>query len=146
MKPVDTLEPCFVQEVPAQLEAGKLYISIEYGSINHLCACGCGYEVVTPLHPARWGIFYDGDAVSLWPSVGSAGLSCRSHYVIERNRVVWLAALSDNAARSGAERDRRALEAHRGTSRDSQKDRRGWWRRWSQLSPTPDGYRRCRRS
>jgi hypothetical protein len=135
LKPVETLEPCLVQEVPAQLDPGKLYISIEYGSINHLCACGCGHEVVTPLHPARWAIYYNGDTISLWPSVGSVGLPCRSHYVIECNRVVWLAALSDRAARAGAKRDRSALAAHHATPLDSQKDRRGWWRRWSRRQP-----------
>lgn len=131
MSPLQTLKPCFVQAVPAQLEEGKLYISMEYGSINHLCACGCGSEVVTPLHPARWAIFYDGDAVSLWPSVGSFDLPCRSHYVIERNHVVWHPSWSEGAARDGMERDRREVELFHADPAGSRKDRRGWWERWS---------------
>jgi hypothetical protein len=131
MSPIQTLEPCFVHTVPAQLEEGKLYISMEYCSINHLCACGCGSEVVTPLHPARWAIFYDGYAVSLWPSVGSFDLPCRSHYVIERNRVVWHLSWSEDAAREGVERDRRGVERFHADSENSQKERRGRWERWS---------------
>ena len=65
MSAVETLEPLFVHEVPERPEEGKLYISIEFGSVNHLCACGCGNEVVTPLHPARWAILYDGDTITL---------------------------------------------------------------------------------
>lgn len=127
----DSLEPCFVATVPAQLEEGKLYVSMQYGSVNHLCACGCGSEVVTPLHPARWALFYDGDAVSLWPSVGSFDLPCRSHYVIERNRVIWHRAWADEAARAGAERDRRAVEQFHSTQPATQRNRRRWWRPWS---------------
>lgn len=131
MSRLRTLEPCFVQAIPAQLEEGKLYISMEYGSINHLCACGCGNEVITPLHPARWGVFYDGDAVSIWPSVGSFDLPCRSHYVIERNRVVWHSTWSASAARAGAERDRQAVEQFHSAPPASRNDRRGWWGRWA---------------
>jgi hypothetical protein len=131
MNPLQTLEPCFVQAVPVQLEKGKLYISMEYCSINHLCACGCGSEVVTPLHPARWAIFYDGDAVSLWPSIGSFDLPCRSHYVIERSRVIWHPSWSEGAALEGIERDRREVERFHADLPDSRTDRRGWWARWS---------------
>ena len=132
MSTVEAFEPLFVDEMPEQLEAGKLYISIAFGSINHLCACGCGNEVVTPLHPARWAMLYDGDTVTLRPSVGSFGLTCRPHYVIHHNRVVWQPAWSAGEARAGAARDRRAME--RCCAREprvGQAHRRGRsWRRW----------------
>jgi hypothetical protein len=131
MSPLQRLDPCFVHTMPAQLDEGKLYISMEYCSINHLCACGCGSEVVTPLHPARWAIFYNGDTVSLWPSVGSFDLPCRSHYVIERNRVVWQPSWSEGAAREGVERDRREVERFHAGPADSREDRGGWMERWS---------------
>lgn len=82
------LEPRFVKGVPRQLEPGVLYVSMEYGTVVHACCCGCGEEVVTPLAPTEWELTYDGEAISLWPSVGNWNLKCRSHYVIRKNRVM----------------------------------------------------------
>jgi hypothetical protein len=128
----ETLEPRFVHEVPEGLEEGKLYISVEVGSVNHLCACGCGNEVVTPLHPARWVIVYDGETITLWQSVGSFGLPCRSHYVIDRNRVIWQPAWSLSDARAGSVHDRRAVERFYAAKADAgRRHPRRWWRRWS---------------
>ncbi|MCB9564192.1 MAG: hypothetical protein H6708_27695 [Kofleriaceae bacterium] len=81
-------EPRFVEFVPELVEEGVLYISIEYATVVHKCYCGCGNQVVTPLAPVFWELTFDGEAVSLFPSVGSWGFPCRSHYWIVRNRVV----------------------------------------------------------
>lgn len=78
----------FVQYIPDHLEPGVLYISIEYGTAAHSCCCGCGEEVVTPITPTDWKITFDGETVSLWPSVGNWNLACRSHYVIKRGQVI----------------------------------------------------------
>ena len=83
-----TVEPRFVKTVPRQLEPGVLYVSVDYGTVVHACCCGCGQEVVTPLTPTDWRMTYDGETVSLWPSVGSWNLPCQSHYVIDRNVVI----------------------------------------------------------
>jgi hypothetical protein len=112
MAKVSEFEPVFVEEIPRALEPGKLYISIEYTTVCHLCACGCGSDVVTPLHPARWAVAYDGERVSLWPSVGSWALPCRSHYVIKHNRVQWARPWSEHRIRAGRQRDRASLEEH----------------------------------
>jgi hypothetical protein len=112
MSRVERLEPVFVDEVPRDIEPGKLYLSIAYTTAIHLCCCGCGSEVVTPLHPARWSVTYDGETVSLSPSVGSWALPCRSHYVIRRNKVRWARQWSNERIEAGRERDRRALSAH----------------------------------
>lgn len=82
------LEPRFVKGVPRDLEPGVLYVSMEYGTVVHSCCCGCGHEVVTPLTPTDWRLTFNGEAISLWPSVGNWNLPCRSHYVIEGNRVI----------------------------------------------------------
>lgn len=107
-------EPVFVDEIPRDLEPGRLYISIAYGTVMHLCACGCEHEVVTPLHPARWSLTYDGEAVSLRPSVGSWALPCQSHYVIKKNRVQWAGDWSEQHIEAGRRRDRAAVSAHFG--------------------------------
>jgi len=78
----------FVEFMPETLEEGILYISIEYATSLHKCACGCGNQAVTPLSPRDWEITFDGESVTLFPSVGSWSFPCRSHYWIERNRVI----------------------------------------------------------
>lgn len=83
-------EPLFVTNVPRTLEAGVLYVSMEFGTAVHACCCGCGEQVVTPLAPKDWSLLYDGEAVSLWPSIGNWNMACRSHYIIQRNEIVWL--------------------------------------------------------
>jgi hypothetical protein len=77
----------FVEYVPAKLAEGVLYISITYRTAVHRCACGCGNKVVTPISPADWQLLYDGDTVSLTPSIGNWGFPCRSHYWIRSNQV-----------------------------------------------------------
>ena len=86
---VDKFMPTFVDSVPRQLGEGYLYVSLRYRTVTHLCACGCGVEVNTPLHPTGWEITYDGVTVSLSPSVGNWSEECRSHYLIEKNIVRW---------------------------------------------------------
>ncbi|WP_222862206.1 DUF6527 family protein [Zoogloea oleivorans] len=82
------LEPRFVKGVPRELEQGVLYVSMEYGTVVHSCCCGCGHEVVTPLTPTDWTLTFNGEQVSLWPSIGNWNLPCKSHYVIKSNRVL----------------------------------------------------------
>lgn len=111
MKRAERLEPSFVDEIPPQLQPETLYVSMQYGTALHLCACGCGNEVVTPLHPTRWRLSYDGESVSLHPSVGSGSLPCRSHYFIRSNNVVWMPYSEEEAAIARA-RDRDDVAAY----------------------------------
>ena len=82
-------EPLVVSRVPAVLEPDKLYISFDCNVIIHLCACGCGEKVVLPLTPNEWKIIYDGETVTISPSIGNFQYKCGSHYFIKHNRVVW---------------------------------------------------------
>lgn len=82
------LEPRFVEHVPERLEPGHLYVSMAYATALHSCCCGCGEEVVTPFTPTGWRMTFDGESVSLHPSVGNWNQPCRSHYVIDRGRVI----------------------------------------------------------
>ena len=83
------ISPEFVETIPNSLEPGKLYLSCKYQAALHLCACGCGSEISTPLHPTGWRLTFDGESVSLRPSVGNWSEKCQSHYVIQNNRVIW---------------------------------------------------------
>ncbi len=80
----------FVDFIPDHLEEGVLYVSLNYRTVTHRCCCGCGLEVVTPLAPKAWRLTFDGESISLRPSIGNWNLPCRSHYWIQENGVQWV--------------------------------------------------------
>jgi hypothetical protein len=104
----------FVDYIPEVLEPGVLYVSMKYATASHKCCCGCGLEVVTPFTPTDWKLTFDGEAVSLRPSIGNWSLPCRSHYVIENGRVVRAGPWSDEQVSAERERDRRAKARYYG--------------------------------
>lgn len=112
----------FVKSFPQQLEPGVLYVSAHFSTASHRCACGCGREVVTPLSPAQWVLTFDG-SVSLWPSIGSWVLPCKSHYVIEQGKIRWSNTFTAEQLRRNQAEDGRALEKNRQSARVP------WWRR-----------------
>lgn len=89
MAKVERFQCEFVETVPDRAQPGVLYVSIVYATAVHLCACGCGLEVVTPLTPRDWKLIFDGETVSLLPSIGNWGFPCQSHYWVKNNRVQW---------------------------------------------------------
>ena len=86
------LRPVFAEVVPDPhlMEDDVLYVSIAYATAIHKCACGCGQQAVTPLSPEEWSLTYNGEAISLMPSIGNWGMDCKSHYWIQDNRVTWV--------------------------------------------------------
>jgi Family of unknown function (DUF6527) len=106
------LQHRFVDRVPRELERGVLFISLEHGTAIHSCCCGCGEEVVTPLTPTDWRMTFDGETVSLHPSIGNWQLPCRSHYVIDRGRVVEAGPWTRKQVRAEQARDERAKAAY----------------------------------
>jgi hypothetical protein len=80
----------FVEFIPEKLEEGVVYVCIPYATAAHRCCCGCGHEVVTPLTPTDWSLIWNGDTISLDPSIGNWGFPCQSHYWIRRNIVRWV--------------------------------------------------------
>jgi hypothetical protein len=106
------LEPRFVKGVPRELEPGVLYVSMEYGTVVHSCCCGCGQEVVTPLTPTDWKLTFDGESISLHPSVGNWNLPCRSHYVVRNNRVIEAGSWDQARIKAEVSRDKAAKAAY----------------------------------
>lgn len=90
MEKINDLKPEFVHYMPKELNQGVLYISMEYSLVMHLCACGCGEKVATPLSPEDWTLYYDGESVSLSPSIGNWEFPCESHYWIKKNKVIFI--------------------------------------------------------
>jgi hypothetical protein len=104
------LEHRFVEHIPEQLKPGVLYVSMEYATSAHSCCCGCGEEVVAPLTPTDWKMTFDGETVSLRPSIGNWMQKCRSHYVIDRGKVIEAGPWSDEQVEAERRRDRAAKE------------------------------------
>lgn len=96
---LDELTPMFVEEIPESIENGVLYISMPYRTAAHLCPCGCGHRVVTPLKSGFWEMSERGGRVTLRPSIGSFDLPCRSHYYVTDNKVEWLSAAQEGAGK-----------------------------------------------
>lgn len=127
----------FVTSAPATLADGVLYVSIPYATLLHLCACGCGNEVALPLSPADYSLTYDGDTITLRPSVGNWSSPCRSHYLIRFSRVVWADDWDDRKIEAGRARDYQRRAAHYAEpvpaaaegKESSQCPPRPWWRR-----------------
>lgn len=108
MKRHEEIRPEFVDVIPDQLEEGVLYISVPYATVLHRCLCGCGAEIATPLSPTDWELTYNGESVSLNPSIGNWSYPCQSHYWIRRNRAHWARRFSSQQIAQVRERDRRA--------------------------------------
>jgi len=102
----------FAEFIPERLEEGVLYVSIRYATASHLCLCGCGAKVVTPITPTDWQLRFDGDSVSLDPSIGSWSLACRSHYWLKEGTVRWVAQWTPSMIRRERERDRREKQSY----------------------------------
>jgi hypothetical protein len=106
------LQHRFVHYIPEQLEPGVIYISMDYATAAHSCCCGCGEQVVTPFTPTDWRLTFDGETVSLWPSIGNWNFKCRSHYFVRRNRVVRAEPWDDKKVDHGRRRDEKRKQRH----------------------------------
>nr|WP_284352206.1 DUF6527 family protein [Roseisolibacter agri] len=115
----------FVEYVPRSLEEGVLYISIPFATAVHCCCCGCGEEVVTPISPTDWSLTFDGETVSLNPSIGNWSFACESHYWIRRNGVQWAESWTAGQIAEGRMRHRAHKESQARAERPVQDVRRG---------------------
>ena len=110
----------FVDLIPDELEPEVLYVSLDYATVAHLCFCGCGQEVVTPLSPTDWKLTFDGVSISLSPSIGNWSFPCRSHYWIRSGRIHWAENWSDEEIAGGRETDRAKKEDFFGSEEENQ--------------------------
>ena len=108
MTKVTALAHEFVELIPDDLREGMLYVSMGFATVAHKCCCGCGNEVVTPLSPTDWKLIFDGETISLCPSIGNWSFACRSHYWIKNNKVQWADEWSSEKIEAARTHDRRA--------------------------------------
>ena len=94
------LKPVFVETIPhlPEMEESTLYVSMRFATLSHLCPCGCGRLVDVTLDPATRSLTYDGEYLTLKPSIG-VKFPCRSHYSIIRNVIVWYPSISKSEGR-----------------------------------------------
>ncbi len=116
MKPQFVLQHEFVEFIPSVLKERTIYISMRFGTAAHLCVCGCGNKVVTPLRPTDWTLIYDGKTVSLDPSIGNWSFACQSHYWIKRNKIRWGSPFSEEKIATVRAYDSSAKEEYFGTN------------------------------
>ena len=83
---------------------------MEYSTVVHKCCCGCGQEVVTPLSPIGWKLIFDGETISLYPSIGNWNFKCLSHYWITKNVIRWASQWSRDEITMGRQVDSNARE------------------------------------
>lgn len=114
-----------VRTMPTTLEPGVLYVSEEFETAAHLCACGCRSKIRTPLGATEWTFTDDRDGPSLAPSVGNWQKPCKSHYWIDQGEIHWSGAWSQTQILAG----RAAEERRRRTYYDNLYPA-SWWKRF----------------
>ena len=112
MKREAVLKHEFVEYIPNDLKETTIYVSMSFAIVAHKCCCGCGNEVITPISPTDWQLTFDGESISLYPSIGNWNFDCKSHYWIIRNRVKWARQWSQKEIESGRVLDRLAKERY----------------------------------
>jgi len=114
-----------VHYMPKELEPGALYVSEEFGTAAHLCPCGCGSKIRTPLGPTEWSFKETKGEPTLYPSIGNWQQACKSHYWIQEGRIVWAAQWTPEQIAAGCQ----AEELRRKAYYETLYARSSWWRR-----------------
>lgn len=90
-----------INHLPIQLEANVLYVSEEFEIAGHLCPCGCGSKIITPLGINEWSLSVIEKKPTLKPSIGNWQLPCQSHYWIRRGEILWSNKWTDEEIEAG---------------------------------------------
>lgn len=57
------------------------------------CPCGCGERIDANLMQTRkpyWKLDMTSKGISLWPSLWLPKDQCGSHFIVRRNRIIWV--------------------------------------------------------
>lgn len=113
----------FVRSIPKVREPGVLYVSVEYATAIHSCCCGCGQPVVTPITPTDWQMTFDGESISISPSIGNWGFQCRSHYFIKNGNIIeagqWGQAMVDAGRRQDRSNKARFYQSNQNVNKEN---------------------------
>jgi len=98
---MSTISLKLLNHLPIQLEANVLYVSEEFEVAGHLCPCGCGSKIITPLGINEWSLSVVEEKPTLKPSIGNWQLPCQSHYWIRKGEILWSNKWSDEEIEAG---------------------------------------------
>ncbi len=115
-----------VRFIPNDLEPGVLYVSSEFSIAVHLCACGCGLTVRTPLGPTEWKFKNTPTGPTLSPSIGN-WQRCGSHYFISAGDIIWADKWTESQIAAGRRAEERRSQQYF-EQRERTPLRRAW--RW----------------
>jgi Family of unknown function (DUF6527) len=124
-----------VVSFPDEPRDGVLYVSIKFATAMHRCMCGCGEQVITPLTPTDWRLTYNGETVSLAPSIGNWSMRCQSHYWLDDGHVRWAGRWTLEQISAGRAHDRLTKAQAFGEAIEPDgapalaRQRELWWRR-----------------
>ena len=119
----------FVEYIPKEIEEDIIYVSVKFKTVVHTCPCGCKEKIVTPLSPAAWELTFNGETISLYPSIGNWKLKCRSHYWIKNNKIKWSYSFSKQEIELVDKKDKFDRESYlqsKDSSNKSGKKRKFW--------------------
>jgi hypothetical protein len=136
----------FVENIPDFLKEGVIYISMPFATAIHKCCCGCGIEVVTTFSPTDWKLIFDGNTISLHPSIGNWSFACQSHYWVKQSYIIWADKWSEEQIKASRLYDQAARDRYfetsgttsaSGTSGEhvtpaTEKPKIGFWGKWKQ--------------
>ena len=117
------------KHMPKELEPGILYVSEEFEFAAHLCACGCGSRIRTPLGPTEWEFNDTPGGPSLFPSVGNWQQKCRSHYWITKGEIRWAPKWTDEEIVAGRRREQFRREKYFEELDRNRRERKSLWKR-----------------
>lgn len=98
---IDKVKLLEVKYLPQELDSGILYVSKKYSIVGHLCPCGCGNKIITPLGSTEWKLKIRKGKPTLYPSLGNWQLSCKSHYWIIDGEIEWSYQWDDDQIKRG---------------------------------------------
>lgn len=119
-----------VEFMPKTLEPGVLYYASDYGTAAHLCACGCGSKIRTPIDTTEWAIEEDEEGPTLFPSIGNWQKPCRSHYLITNGEVIWCGAWTEEEIQQGRRLEHERRLDYITTKYPDKKGLWSWLRKW----------------
>lgn len=122
-----------VDYMPAQLQPGILYVAAHFGTAAHLCACGCGTKIRTPLGPTEWVLKETSEGPSLYPSIGNWQIKCQSHYWIRGGGIKWSDKWTAEEIAAGRRRENVRREMYYGLTHEGRCRKPGFWTWFKEL-------------
>lgn len=98
---INKIKLLYVEYLPKVLEPKILYVSKEFRVAGHLCPCGCGNKIITPLGHLEWKLSENKGEATLYPSIGNWQLPCQSHYWIRKGKIKWSHSWSNERIENG---------------------------------------------